>query len=192
MPTILQHCLLFSYTFAISCGLYVQEDAEDPAKLKRSPSVDAIEAIEKLGGTYSYRQPSKEFLTTIAELGYDPRCYWEIGRVTLGPSSSRSKEPITDKSLIGLHDHLLALRTITILDLDHTEVSNQGLSGLPPLPNLRHLRIGGTKLGNGLSSILSRFPALEKIEVFDADFSAEEWVAIVKRFPALKINRRGR
>ena len=176
----------------MTCGLYVQAAAQDPAKLKRSPTVDAIEAIEKLGGTYSYRHPSKEFLASIVELGYDPRCYWEIGRGALGPGNGQNTEPITDKSLIGLHDHLLALRTITILDLDHTDISNEGLSGLPPLPNLRHLRIGGTKLGNGLSSILSRFPALEELEVFDADFSAEEWVTIVKRFPALKIIKRGR
>lgn len=192
MLTTLLRRLLFSYTFALNCVLYVQAAAEDPVVLKRSPSVDAIEAIEKLGGTYSYRQPSKEFLASLAELGYDPRCYWEIGRVTLGPSSGQNTEPITDKSLNGLHDHLLALRTITILDLDHTEISNEGLLCLPPLPNLRHLRIGGTKLGNGLSTILSRFPDLETLEVFDADFSAEEWVAIVKRFPALKIKKRSR
>lgn len=166
--------------------------AADPVVPKRSPVVDAIEAIEQLGGTYSYRQPNEDFRATIAALGYDPRCYWEIGRITLGPSSGKNIKPITDDVLKGLHDHFLVLRTITILDLDHTKISNEGLSSLPPLPKLRALRIGGTKLGNGLSVVLSRFPALERLEVFDADFSAEEWVDIVKRFPKLKINKRGR
>ena len=163
---------------------------DDRRSLKRSPVVDAIEAIDKLGGTYSIRQPNEKARASIEDSGYDPRCFWEIGRISLGPATGQNFEPITDEHLASLHDHLLVLRTVTILDLDHTEVSNVGLLSLPPMLHLKHLRVDGTKVSSGLSAILARFPALETLEVANTDFTAAEWVAIVKKYPALKIKKR--
>ena len=96
----------------------------DPSAVKQSPIAAAIEAIKVFDGTYSYRPPSEEVREIIRDLGYDPRCFWEIRRVTLGPhSSGRNAKLISDKELASLRDHLLVLGSVYILDLDDTEVS---------------------------------------------------------------------
>ena len=57
--------------------------------------------------------------------------------------------------------------------------------------NLKHLRLNGTNVGSGLELILSRFPALETLEVGDTAVSADDRTSILKRFPRLEFKNRG-
>jgi hypothetical protein len=157
-----------------------------PAKAQGSVISRAVEAFDQAGVAYGYRQlGDKKFLALAARLGYEKRCYYDIGGLKFGAIAG--KRAMTDAQLIALSEHIAAFPQLELLEMRGNHFTVKGLESVPPLPKLTHLYLGGSGITNDIVFVLDRFPALRELRLENTSVTAVAVKAIKTRLPSCEV-----
>ena len=86
---------------------------------------------------------------------------------------------------------IAALTNLTRLQLDHTAITDKGLSSLQPLVNLQYLNLVGTIVtSRGLMSLKS-LPRLQAIYLYKTFISSADWTTLKTNFPKVTLDTGG-
>jgi hypothetical protein len=154
----------------------------------RADEVEAIAAIEKLGGTVrviAQNSTDKEAAfhlsgTEVTNDGLAP--LKEIsGLIWLNLRGTK----ITDDGL----SHLAGIKTLARLHLEKTGVTDAGLAHLSGLENLEYLNLYGTKVTNAGLAHLKGLTKLKKLYLWQTEVTKEGADELIAAIPGLYINR---
>lgn len=151
---------------------------------------EAIEAIDAVGGTYGVRiQGSKAFLKMAKRLGCDERTFYDVRRLSLGPTNRGydPRNPVGDEELELLAPHIALFTNMETLDLRDPAITNRGIAALPSLPKVKMIYLYGTGVTDGLAGALRKFPALKTLGLTSTRVTAAGVEEIRRHFPGCKV-----
>jgi hypothetical protein len=180
-------CLLFSLLAAATATYLMAAPPPDvPATIQGSVISRAVEAFDKAGVAYGYRQlGGNKFLVLATRLGYDKHSYYDIGGLKFGEITG--KPAMTDAQLIALSEHIAAFPKLTSLEMRGNYFTPKGLASVPPLPELTHLYLSGPSITNDVVDVLERFPALKELRLEHTSLTDAGVEAIKKRLPSCHV-----
>ena len=153
-------------------------------------NLEAIKAIDALGGTYGVRiEGSKPFLALAKKFGWDERTFYDVRRLSLGPTNAPydPNKPVGDRELESLARHIALFSNMNTLDLRDSAITNRGIAALPPLPTVTTIYLYGTGVSDGLADSLDKFPALTTLGLTSTGVTAMGVDEIRRRFPGCKV-----
>ena len=147
----------------------------------------AIDAIDKLGGTYGVRIDGPEWLRNL--IG-DERYFYNASRVSFGPGNQDydPQRPFTDEELENVIDHINAFSIFTGLYLEGSHITNDGLPNLSRLHNLQRLGLRGTVVTDRGLAHLEGLTSLRELELSRAYISEDAVARLQNALPDCKIS----
>lgn len=124
----------------------------------------AIRAIDELGGTYGVQVMGP---TWLRDWVGDDKYFYDAIQVSFGRGNDGydPQRPFTDAELAGVIEHLNAFPSFSLLSLNCTDISDDGLRHLKRIRNLEHLRLNVTKVSDEGLGHLTTIRTLKKIEL---------------------------
>lgn len=157
-----------------------------PVKVKGSAISRAIEAFDKEGVAYAYKEIGDEaFIALATRLGYDKRSYLEIRGLKFGKIAGNAE--MTDDQLIGLAEHIAVFPALELLEMRGNDFSERGLELLPPLPRLKVLRLSGPEITDDALNLTDRFPAVAELWLSETSVTGNGIDQLKKRAPSCEV-----
>lgn len=151
---------------------------------------DAIRAIDANGGTYGVYVVGPKWL------GYfirDEKCFYDASRVSFGPHNSGydPANPFNDDDLAGIIDHLNAFSDFRSLDLQNTNVTDNGLRFLSGIRYLELLQLDGTNVTDDCIPYLIEIKTLRQLSLLQTAITEDGFARLQMALPNCHILRTG-
>jgi len=117
----------------------------------------AINAIQDVGGTMGYAVSGPEWLRKTIR---DDECFYDPQRVSLGPIAKDNPD-LDDKVFASVSDVLTGFRSLLVLDVRRSAITDESAHLLGQLLSVTHLRLSGTRVSDTTIREIRKLPNLQ-------------------------------
>lgn len=131
----------------------------------------AISAIDAFGGGYAIVIEGPEWLRNLVE---DEKLFWNLVRVSFNSEwdGYNPSHPFDDDALHDIIPYINRFSRFYILDLNSLPLTDNGLSHLKTLKNLRILRLTKMQITDAGLEILAEIESLENVQLWNTAVTA--------------------